>query len=79
MMVNREWLWILFIVCCVPSVAWFVRRRLRIGYYRRHEHWRQAPRAFVWTLFDATMLGLGIGLCIATAVLALAVLRAHLR
>jgi len=67
--VDRTWLWALCAVCCVPSVAFWVRARLA-----------QAPagEGRLYRLVDGLMLGLGTGLSVAAGVLVVAALSAQI-
>ena len=72
MAVHDDWLWTLYIVCCVPSVVLWTRERLR----------RTAPgsprSAYAWAWADGIMFGIGTGLGIAFAVLFAAIVAFHL-
>jgi len=63
MTVNDNWLWALYVACCVPSVVLWTRDRLR----------RTAPgsprTAFALAWADGVMFGIGTGLGVAFAVL----------
>ena len=63
MTVNEQWLWALYVVCCVPSVILLTRDRLR----RTPEGSPRSAFALAWA--DGLMFGIGTGLGIAFAVL----------
>ena len=66
--VDRTWLAVLCVFCCVPSVALWMRLRLQ-QFRERHGSARTAPAHFAETVLDGLMMGVGTGLAAATVVL----------
>jgi hypothetical protein len=63
MQVNTTWLWLLYAVCCVPSVIMWTRDCLR----RTPPESTRSTRAIAWA--DGIMFGIGTGLAISFGVL----------
>ena len=53
--------WLLLVACSAVGIGWALRTPLFRAYYDHHHEWREAPREFLWTTINATLLGLGTG------------------
>ena len=63
MAINDNWLWALYVVCCIPSVFLWTRERLR------HVAVGSSRSAYALAWADGLMFGIGTGLGVAFALL----------
>jgi hypothetical protein len=68
MFVHRTVPAILMIACSVGGAAYWLRAQICSDYYSRRASWREAPGTFTARCVEGLLLGVGIGLSVATLI-----------